>query len=47
MENDQIEVAVPQGYLSNHYFLYITASETMEYAAGNAYSEGKEKIVPQ
>lgn len=29
MENDQIEVAVPQGYLSNHYFLYTTASETM------------------
>lgn len=47
MENHLIEVAVPQGYLSNHYFLYITASETKEYAAGNAYIEGTEKIVPQ
>lgn len=27
MENDQTEVAVPQGDLRNHYFLYITARE--------------------
>lgn len=43
MANAQIEVAVPQGDLRNHYFLYITAREQWSARMGM----GKEKILLQ